>query len=149
MFFLFQNRGGITGGNAAAGTAGEGYADGGVHLGGGGGSSDEEDEAPPALPDRELQIPVLPRPPPGADVMVSRLPNILGVKTEAFDPDTYDEDAVRVYVGLGGRLTKKLELLSVSTLVSVLTPVYNIEGYSWELLPRHVDIPGNGGGVKE
>lgn len=45
---------------------------------------------------RPRQIPVLPRPPAGADVMVSRLPNILGVKTEAFDPDTYDEEAVRV-----------------------------------------------------
>lgn len=48
------------------------------------------------MPDRELQIPMLPRPPAEADVMVSRLPNILGVKTEGFDPDTYDEDAVRV-----------------------------------------------------
>ncbi|CAM9297968.1 unnamed protein product, partial [Ectocarpus sp. 6 AP-2014] len=39
------------------------------------------------------RIPVLPRPPAEADVMISRLPNILGVKTEAFDPDTYEEEA--------------------------------------------------------
>lgn len=56
---------------------------------------DEEERAPPE-PDRELQIPVLPRPRAGADVMISRLPNILGVKTEAFDPDTYVEEAVRL-----------------------------------------------------
>lgn len=76
---------------------------------------EKEEEAPPALPDRELCIPVLPRPPPGADVMISRLPNILGFKTEAFDPETYDEAAVRFGEGLSGwgrgTLWEKVSLL--------------------------------------
>lgn len=99
-------RGGITGENnngaAAAssspGRAGE-YSTGGIIREGRGDSSDEEEEAPvPALPDREMQIPVLPKPPAAAEVMVSRLPNILGVKAEAFDPDTYVEEEVRATI---------------------------------------------------
>ncbi|CAM9219214.1 unnamed protein product, partial [Ectocarpus sp. 12 AP-2014] len=69
---------GVPSAGAASSATGGGGA-----LGGTGLSSDSEDE----------EIPVLPRPPAEADVMVSRLPNILGVKTEAFDPDTYEEEA--------------------------------------------------------
>ncbi|CAN0402574.1 unnamed protein product, partial [Discosporangium mesarthrocarpum] len=43
-------------------------------------------------PDQEIQIPVLPGPTKEAEVMVSRLPNILGIKTEAFDPNTFQEE---------------------------------------------------------
>lgn len=56
---------------------------------------EEEERRQPALPDRKLQIPVIPRPPQGADVVISRLPNILGIKTEAYDPETFVEETVR------------------------------------------------------
>lgn len=55
---------------------------------------EEEERRQPALPDRKLQIPVIPRPSRGADVMISRLPNILGIKTEAYDPDSFVEETV-------------------------------------------------------
>lgn len=56
---------------------------------------EEEERRQPVLPDRKLQIPVIPRPPRGADVVISRLPNILGIKTEAYDPETFVEETVR------------------------------------------------------
>eukprot|EP00904_Undaria_pinnatifida_P005599 jgi/Undpi1/2169/HiC_scaffold_12.g05555.m1 len=71
-------------GDGEGGGEGEGGYEG--VLGGTGLSSDSDEGG-------DSGIPVLPRPPREADVMVSRLPNILGVKTEAFDPDTYDEEA--------------------------------------------------------